>query len=91
MGQCGAFLQFLVDMVHFGRGGGGSSPPPSAQATPCPPPPVRKRARSHDTITKFWATLYFHLAQSMDKYEHRPVAQYESTNKIRLGFVSKLR
>ena len=21
MGQCGAFLQFLVDMVHFGRGG----------------------------------------------------------------------
>ena len=50
---------------------------------------LSKRARSHDTITKFWATLYFHLAQSMDKYEHRPVAQYESTNKIRLGFVSK--
>ena len=52
MGQCGPFLQFLVDMVHSGRGGGGggldplpplpwtpSPPPPSAQATPCPPPP----------------------------------------------------
>ena len=44
MRQCGAFLQFLVDMVHFGRGGGAppwtpSPPPPSAQATPSPPPP----------------------------------------------------
>ena len=38
MHQCGAFLQFLVDMVHFGKGGSPpwtpSPPPPSAQATP---------------------------------------------------------
>ena len=39
MGQCGAFLQFLVDMVQSGRGRGALPPwtpfppPPSAQAT----------------------------------------------------------
>ena len=38
MGQCGTFLQFLADMLHFARGGGGLDPPPppSAQATPPP-------------------------------------------------------
>ena len=46
MGQCGAFLQFLVDMVHSGRGGGGSPPwtpsplPPPLKQRPDPPPPL---------------------------------------------------
>ena len=34
MGQCGAFLQFLVDMVHFGRGGGAFT------LDPLPPSPL---------------------------------------------------
>ena len=48
-----------------------------------------KQHRTHNKITTFWATLYFHLAQSMDTYQHRPLVQYESTNKIRLGFITK--
>ena len=38
MGQCGAFLQFLVDMVHFGGGEGGlpPGPPPPLPWTPFP-------------------------------------------------------
>ena len=47
MGQCGAFLQFLVDTVHFGGGVGGGAPPwtPSplrssnTLGTPPPGPP----------------------------------------------------
>ena len=50
MGQCGAFLQFLVDMVHSGGGGGGWTPslppwdpipplPPPLKQRPAPPPP----------------------------------------------------
>ena len=50
---------------------------------------LSKRARSHSTMTKIWATPYFHLAQSMDKFENRPQVQYEATNKIRPGFVIK--
>ena len=43
MGQCGAFLQFLVDMVHSGRGGGGSPPwtPSLPPLDPLPPIPLR--------------------------------------------------
>ena len=37
MGQWGAFLHFLVDMVHFGKGGGGAGPPPPL------PPPLKQR------------------------------------------------
>ena len=44
MGQCGAFLQLMVGMIHFGRGGlspGPPSPlpPPLKQRPPPPPPP----------------------------------------------------
>ena len=42
MGQCGAFLQLLVDMVQFGRGGGAppwTLSPPSLD--PSPPSPLR--------------------------------------------------
>ena len=46
---------------------------------------LSKKSRNQDSVTKFWATLHLHLARSMDKYEHWPQAQYESTNKIRLG------
>ena len=37
MDQCGAFLQFLVDMVQFGRGGVTPGPPPPL------PPPLKQR------------------------------------------------
>ena len=48
MGQCGAFLQFLVNMVHSGRGGGGGSPPwttspPPLDPLPPLPPPLKQR------------------------------------------------
>ena len=41
MGQCGAFLQFLVDMVHSGKGGGAHLdhlPPSPGPLDPLPPP-----------------------------------------------------
>ena len=37
MGQWGAFLQFLVDMVHFGKGGGLTPSPPPLDPPPSPP------------------------------------------------------
>ena len=44
MGQCGAFLQFLVDMVHSGRGGGVLDHlPPSPEPPPPLPPPLKQR------------------------------------------------
>ena len=46
-----------------------------------------KRFRTHISVTNFWATLYYHLAQSVDKFEHKLKAQCESTNKYRLGFL----
>ena len=43
MGQCGAFLQFLVDMVHFGRGGG-APPWTPFPLSPGPLPPSLLRS-----------------------------------------------
>ena len=45
MGQCGALLQFLVDMVHSGRGGGAlppCTPSPLRSSNALDPPPQTK-------------------------------------------------
>ena len=66
MGQCGAFLQILVGMVHFGKGGGLSPPPlppllpPLKQcrgldpSTTLHPPPPFKISFLLEEIFGFW-------------------------------------
>ena len=44
-----------------------------------------KQHRTHNKLTAFWATLYFHVAQNMDSFQQRPLVQYSSNNVLHKG------
>ena len=50
---------------------------------------VIKKSQTHESLTKFWVVLDFHLCKILALFQHHPRAQYMNTSKIGLGFKTK--